>query len=75
MPCLVHVPFTTSDLLNRKESVGSDRENPEGMCQFLETIMLTHNPNRGDTQALLNTFPTAEEKRVVFGKAREEGGR
>jgi len=64
----VHVPFTTSDLLNWKQSAGSYRENPEGMHQLLETIILTQ-------QALLNTFFTAEERRVVIEKAKEEGGR
>ena len=75
LPVFVHVPFTTSDLLNWKQSVGSYRGNPEGVHQLLETIMLTHNPNWGDIQALLNTFFTAEEKRMVIERAREEGGR
>ena len=75
LPVFVHVPFTTSDLLNWKQSVGSYRRNPEGVHQLLETIMLTHNPNWGDIQALLNTFFTAEEKRMVIERAREEGGR
>nr|XP_009676976.1 PREDICTED: uncharacterized protein LOC104146587 [Struthio camelus australis] len=71
----VHVPFTTSDLLNLKQSVGSYRENPEKMHHLLETIMLTHNPNWGDVQTLFNTFFTLEEKRMVVEKAREEGGK
>ena len=75
LPVFVHVPFTTSDLLNWKQSVGSYRGNPEGVHQRLEAIMLTHNPNWGDIQALLNTFFTAEEKRMVIERAREEGGR
>ncbi|KFQ65261.1 hypothetical protein N335_07732, partial [Phaethon lepturus] len=72
---VVHVPFTTSDLLNWKQSIGTYRENPEGMHQLLETIMLTHNPNWGDMQALLNTFFTADEKKMVLEKAKEEGER
>lgn len=39
---LIHVPFTTSDLLNWKPSEGSYRENPEKVCQLLKTIVLTH---------------------------------
>ncbi|KAF1450295.1 hypothetical protein FQV07_0010168, partial [Pygoscelis papua] len=74
-PVFVHVPFTTSDLLNWKQSVGSYWENAEGMHQLLETIMLTHNPNWGDIQAMLNTFFTMEERRMVLGKAKEEGER
>uniref|UniRef100_A0A8C0BLZ0 Core shell protein Gag P30 domain-containing protein n=1 Tax=Buteo japonicus TaxID=224669 RepID=A0A8C0BLZ0_9AVES len=71
-PVLVHVPFTTSDLLNWKQLVGSYQENIEGMHQLLETIMLTHNPNWGDIQAMFNAFFMIEERRMVLEKAKEE---
>ncbi|KAF1552129.1 hypothetical protein FQV19_0014680, partial [Eudyptula minor] len=71
----VLVPFTTSDLLNWKQSVGSYQENAEGMYQLLETIILTHYPNWGDIQAMLNTFFTKEERRMVLEKVKEEGER
>uniref|UniRef100_A0A8C0HLE4 CCHC-type domain-containing protein n=1 Tax=Buteo japonicus TaxID=224669 RepID=A0A8C0HLE4_9AVES len=63
LPVFVHIPFTTSGLLNWKQSVGLYGENPEGMYQLLETIMLTHNPNWGDMH----------EKRMVLDRAKEEG--
>ena len=42
------------------------------MYQLLETIVLTHNPTWGDPQAIINTFFTMEEKRLVLEKSREE---
>lgn len=71
-PVFVHVPFTTSDLLNWKQGIGFYRDNPAAMNQLLETIMITHNPNWGDMQALLSIFFTAEEKTMVLEKAQEE---
>ena len=59
----IHVPFTTAELLNWKQSVGSCKGNPDGIHQLLEATMLTHNPNWGDIQALLNTFFAAEKKK------------
>uniref|UniRef100_A0A8B9EMI4 Core shell protein Gag P30 domain-containing protein n=1 Tax=Anser cygnoides TaxID=8845 RepID=A0A8B9EMI4_ANSCY len=69
---LVHVPFTTLDLLNWKHSVGPYRENLTEMHQLLETVMISHNPNWADLQALLNTLLTVEEKRMVVEKAQAE---
>jgi len=68
VPVFVHVPFTTLDLLNLKHPVGSYRENPDGLYQLLETIMLAHNPNWRDTQALLNTFLTEEKAGIRQSK-------
>lgn len=59
LPVFVHVPFITLGLLNWKPSVGSYGENPEGMYELLETVLLTHNPNG--------------EKRVVLGEVEKEG--
>lgn len=42
------------------------------MHQLLETIMISHNPNWGDMQVLLNTLLTVEEKRMVVEKAQAE---
>ncbi|KAF1456547.1 UNVERIFIED_CONTAM: hypothetical protein FQV15_0002432, partial [Eudyptes pachyrhynchus] len=67
----VHVLFTTSDLLNWKQCVGSYRSNPDGMYSMIKTIMMTHNPNWGDIQALLEYLFTYEERRAVLEKARE----
>ena len=62
----------TSDSLNWKQSVGSYSDNVEGMHHLLETIMLTHNPNWGDIQAILNTFFMTEERQMVLEKAKED---
>lgn len=71
-PVFVHVPFTTSDLLNWKQCIGFYRDNPAAVNQLLETIMITHNPKWGDMRALLSIFFTAEEKTMVLEKAQEE---
>lgn len=47
-PVFVHVPFTTSDLLNWKQSAGPSRDNPQGMHQLFASFMITHNPNWAD---------------------------
>lgn len=67
----MHVLFTTCDLLNCKQSVGAYRENSEKVYQPLKTIMLTHNPNWGDIQALLDTFFTTEEIGIRKSQGRE----
>ncbi|KFV45992.1 hypothetical protein N328_12933, partial [Gavia stellata] len=68
----VHVPFTTSDLLNWKQAVGSYRNNPEGTYSTIKTVTITHNPNWGDIQALLEFLFIHEERRTVLEKAKEE---
>jgi len=45
--------------------VGLYRENPEGMYSAIKTVMITHNPNQGDTPALLEYLFTMEERTVV----------
>ncbi|KAF1526959.1 hypothetical protein FQV19_0012918, partial [Eudyptula minor] len=70
-PVYVHVPFTTSDLLNWKQSVGSYRSNPDGMYSMIKTVRMTHNSNWGDIQALLEYLFMYEERRAVLEKARE----
>ncbi|XP_059581502.1 uncharacterized protein LOC132249856 [Alligator mississippiensis] len=69
-PVFVHVPFSTADLINWKQSVGQYRQNPEAMAQLFSTIFLTHQPNWIDIQALLAALLTPEEKRLVLEKAR-----
>lgn len=38
-PVFVHVPFTTSDLLNWKQGIGFYRDNPAAMNQLLEKLL------------------------------------
>ncbi|KAK4819206.1 hypothetical protein QYF61_026822 [Mycteria americana] len=61
LPVFVHVPFTTSDLLNWKQSVGSYRENLDKIYQLGDAIICNHNPTWGDMQTLLSTLFTPEE--------------
>ncbi|KAF1663854.1 hypothetical protein FQA23_0000023, partial [Aptenodytes patagonicus] len=70
-PTYVHVLFTPSDLLNWKQSIGSYRSNPDGMYSMIKTVMMTHNPNWGDIQALLEYLFTYEERQTELEKARE----
>ncbi|GAB0208148.1 mitochondrial enolase superfamily member 1 [Grus japonensis] len=70
-PVYVHVPFTTLDLLNWTQAVGSYRDNTEGMYSTIKTVMMTHNPNWGDIQALLEYLFSTEERRTVEEKAKE----
>ncbi|KAF1652071.1 hypothetical protein FQA23_0000085, partial [Aptenodytes patagonicus] len=70
-PVYVHVSFTTFDLLNWKQNVGTHRSNPDGMYSMIKTIMMTHNPKWGDIQALLEYLFTYEERGAVLEKARE----
>lgn len=67
----VHVPFTKSDL-NWKQSVGSYWNNPEGMYQLLETVVLTHSPNWGDVKALKHFLYFGREDDSI---RKGEGGR
>ncbi|KYO24243.1 hypothetical protein Y1Q_0004285 [Alligator mississippiensis] len=68
-PIFVHVPFSTADLINWKQSTGPYRQNPEAMVQLFTTIFLTHQPNWQDIQALLVALLTLEEKRLVLEEA------
>ena len=75
MPVYVKVSFSTTDLMNWKESAGSYRENPEKMYRSFKMIIENHNPDWQDLQVLLNTLLAPEEKRLVLDKAREENER
>ncbi|XP_070800862.1 uncharacterized protein [Pituophis catenifer annectens] len=61
-PLFQYVPFTTTDLLNRKQHYGPLTTKPTEMADLFQTIMLTHNPTWQDVQQLLRTLLTPEER-------------
>ncbi|KAG6934047.1 hypothetical protein G0U57_017989, partial [Chelydra serpentina] len=68
---MIYVPFTTSDLYNWKHQNPSFSEDPAPLTAVFETLVSAHNPTWGDMKIALNTLLTAEERRLVFSKAKE----
>uniref|UniRef100_A0A8C4WP03 CCHC-type domain-containing protein n=1 Tax=Gopherus evgoodei TaxID=1825980 RepID=A0A8C4WP03_9SAUR len=68
---MIYVPFTTSDLYNWKHQNPSFSEDPAPLTAVFETLVSAHNPTWGDMRIALNTLLTAEERRLVFSKAKE----
>ncbi|KAG6938071.1 hypothetical protein G0U57_006972, partial [Chelydra serpentina] len=62
---------TTSDLYNWKHQNPSFSEDPAPLTTVFETLVSAHNPTWGDMKIALNTLLTAEERRLVFSKAKE----
>uniref|UniRef100_A0A8C8B9S6 Core shell protein Gag P30 domain-containing protein n=1 Tax=Otus sunia TaxID=257818 RepID=A0A8C8B9S6_9STRI len=71
----VKVPFTTSDLMNWKESAESYRENQDKMYCSFRMIIENHNPDWQNIQILLNSLLIPKEKRMVLERAEAENGR
>ncbi|XP_039351986.1 pollen-specific leucine-rich repeat extensin-like protein 2 [Mauremys reevesii] len=69
---MLYVPFTSSDLYNWKHQNPPFSEDPAPLTTVFETLISAHNPTWGDMRVALNTLLTAEERRLVFLKAREQ---
>ena len=70
--CRDHTSFSTSDLLNWKDSNPSYREDPQKMAQLITSIFATRDPNWTEVQTLFNILLTVDEKQLVIKKANEE---
>ena len=54
-------PFSTSDLYNWKTQNPPFSEEPQGLIDLLDSILVTHNPTWDDCQQLLQVLFTTEE--------------
>ncbi|KFV62712.1 hypothetical protein N307_13404, partial [Dryobates pubescens] len=70
-PIFVKVPFSPSDLVIWKQSAGAYRENPKKTARVFKMIVETQNPDRDDTQVILDTLMNPTEKDMVLRKGRE----
>ena len=67
-----HTLFSTSDLLNWKNSNPSYKDDPQRIADLITSIFAIHHPNWADVQALLNILLTVDERQLVINRANEE---
>ena len=62
----MYQPFTTTDLLNRKNHTPSYTEKPQVMTDLMQSITQTHKPTWTDChQLLLTLFNTEKQCRIT----------
>ncbi|KFV49165.1 hypothetical protein N341_08865, partial [Tyto alba] len=74
-PVTVKVPFSVADLRSWKELAGTYSEDPEKVSKVFETIIRTQDLDWNDTQVVLDTLLTCDERTMVIAKAKEEAER
>ena len=67
-----HTLFSTSDLLNWKNSNPSYKDDPQRIADLITSIFAIHHPNWADVQALLNILLTVDERQLVINRANEK---
>uniref|UniRef100_A0A803SKY4 Core shell protein Gag P30 domain-containing protein n=1 Tax=Anolis carolinensis TaxID=28377 RepID=A0A803SKY4_ANOCA len=68
-------PFTSLDILNIKKARPAWTEDPRGMANLVEGIILTHNPSWMDLKQLIEMLLTAEERVLLTQVGRQEAVR
>uniref|UniRef100_A0A803SNE1 CCHC-type domain-containing protein n=1 Tax=Anolis carolinensis TaxID=28377 RepID=A0A803SNE1_ANOCA len=71
-PVLIHVPFSTTDLITWKKTTAPLSQDPSEMTELFRTIFLTHRPSWADVMTLLGSLLTQEEKRRLLAAAQAE---
>ncbi|XP_053141535.1 uncharacterized protein LOC128340456 isoform X2 [Hemicordylus capensis] len=66
---LVHVPFSSADLMNWKLQTKSLREDLVACSSLFESVFATHKPIWADVQQMAGSLLTAEERRLLLQKA------
>lgn len=62
---LLHILFTSSDLLNWKHPYGPYSQKPWEVTDLIHIIMKMHNPDWSDIQQLMGTIFNPEEREKI----------